>query len=348
MPSLRLFVFAASLACGLPSALGSNRCRQSFYFPKPRAAVILGSAPAYLKPTRPAYRGEDYSRHFLEFNEWRNDKRCRPYQVNMKQRTIGKMSWTSRIAWATIISFVAQVIRPSITTLGYKLSAPILKGEQLYRLITPIFLHGGIAHLFTNMYSLNNVGRDVETLFGPGRFLATYLVSGVAGNLLSAYRSPNPSLGASGAVFGVVGAYYVFLNRNEWLLGGRADAVTSSITQTIGLNVVLGFMNPMIDNWGHIGGALGGAGMAYFFGPRLFLAELPAPVGGNTIVDMPIYRLPASIETLPAKVGKRWERMARRMHIMRHHADAPARPWQRQQAPPRRQLPTRSVKPHWF
>lgn len=91
-----------------------------------------------------------------------------------------------------------------MTELGIKLSDKILAGQELYRLITPVFLHGGLVHLFTNLYSLNNVGPDVEKLFGPGRFLATYLVSGITGNLFSALQSPNPSLGASGAVFGIM------------------------------------------------------------------------------------------------------------------------------------------------
>ena len=131
-----------------------------------------------------------------------------------------------------------------------------------------MFLHGSIFHLFTNMYSLQNVGNDVERIFGPGRFLATYALSGIAGNLVSTFKSPNPSLGASGAVFGTVGAYFVFLNRNEWLLGSAGENMSTAIAQTLLFNVVLGMMNPMIDNWAHLGGAMGGAAMAYYFGPK--------------------------------------------------------------------------------
>jgi rhomboid protease GluP len=77
-----------------------------------------------------------------------------------------------------------------------------------------MFLHGGVTHLLTNVYSLQAVGNDVEQYFGAGRYLFTYLLSGVVANYVSAVKTPNPSLGASGAVFGIVGAYYVFLNRN--------------------------------------------------------------------------------------------------------------------------------------
>ena len=70
-----------------------------------------------------------------------------------------------------------------------------------------------------NTFSLQNIGHEVEWLFSEGQFVCTYLASGVAGNLMSEYYSPNPSLGASGAVFGLIGTYYAFLSQNECLLG---------------------------------------------------------------------------------------------------------------------------------
>jgi Rhomboid family len=112
--------------------------------------------------------------------------------------------------------------------------------------------------------------------------------------------SPNPALGASGAIFGVVGAYFVFVTRNEWILGSSGQAASSAMGQTILMNIVLGAMNPVIDNWGHLGGALGGAAMAYYFGPRLYLCDMPN--GARVIVDKPICRLPRSIESIPGRV----------------------------------------------
>ena len=100
--------------------------------------------------------------------------------------------------------------------------------------------------LFTNSYSLNNVGPITEQVFGPGRFLATYLVSGATGNLLSAINSPNPALGASGAVFGVMGGLYVFLSRNDWVMGQQGEAYSSAITQTLLINLFMGAVNPMV------------------------------------------------------------------------------------------------------
>ena len=109
------------------------------------------------------------------------------------------------------------------------MSGKILKGEQLYRLITPVFLHGSPVHLFMNMVSLRNVGHDVERLFGAGRYLGTYLGAGVAGNVLSSIYSAANGLGASGAIFGVIGAELVFLSRNDWLLGRQGEQMQSNI-----------------------------------------------------------------------------------------------------------------------
>ena len=130
-----------------------------------------------------------------------------------------------------IAIFALQQFNPRITQMGVKLSDKILNGQELYRLLTPVFLHGGLAHLCVNMFSLKNIGPDVESLFGPGRFLCTYLGAGIAGNIMSAIRSPNPALGASGAVFGIIGAQYVFLNRNDWLLGRQGKRMEDAIVQ---------------------------------------------------------------------------------------------------------------------
>lgn len=154
-----------------------------------------------------------------------------------------------------------QVVRPSVTAWGVKLSHKILAGQELYRLVTPMFLHGSLVHLFTNSQSLARSGPEMEHAFGRGRFLATYLVSGVTGNLVSAYMSPNPSLGASGAIFGVISAYYLFLNRNGWLLGREGEQLSVNLGATMLMNIALGYMIPTIDNWGHLGGAIGACGV---------------------------------------------------------------------------------------
>ena len=80
------------------------------------------------------------------------------------------------------------------------------------------------------------------------------------------------------------------------------------------------------DNWGHIGGAIGGAAMSWYFGPRLYLAELPGGLG-NVIVDKPILRLPPYIESLPAQINKEVARLSRGMKISGYIPDLPDKPW---------------------
>lgn len=292
----------------------------------------------------------DYGSHYLDDPNWMKDDKNRMWNVRLRERRPNKHSWTSRLVLANVAMYALQAFRPGVTQWGVKLSDRILRGEDLYRLVSPVFLHGSIYHLFTNMYSLNNVGPTTEQIFGSGRYLISYLVAGAAGNLLSAVQSPNPALGASGAVFGVMASFFVFLNRHDWLLGNSGRSYSDSITQTLMINLVIGAMNPMVDNWGHLGGAIGGAAMAYYFGPRLYLAELPD--GGRTIVDRPIVRLPRSIESLPEKTTNLLSRMTRRLQIWRHTSnlsDKPWRPkgkWNKVNYHGRSNTPNRSIKPN--
>ena len=77
------------------------------------------------------------------------------------------------------------------------------------------------------------MGLNVERTFGGSRFIATYLVSGIIGNVVSAIQSPNPAVGASGAIFGLVGAYYTFLSRNQDLFGYSGQMQKSQILETV-------------------------------------------------------------------------------------------------------------------
>jgi membrane associated rhomboid family serine protease len=254
-------------------------------------------------------------------------------------------AWSSRLLLINVAVFALQSFYPSVTKWGVKLSDKIRNGDELYRLVSPMFLHGGIAHLMTNSYSLSSVGPDVERYFGSGRFLATYLISGIAGNYLSAMRSPNPSLGASGAVFGIVGAYFTFLIRNEDQFGGQGEHMQRNLAQTIMINLVMGAVSPMIDQWGHVGGFLGGIGMAAVFGPRLFMIGLPN--GQSAMVDEPMYRLPRHIESIPEQISTRWEKMTRRMQVNHFMSDLPHKPWRvnRPQQYRRQAAPNRSIRP---
>ena len=310
----------------------------------------------------------DYSTKFLSLDDVRRDRRARVYPVDSLRRR-GRLnvhtSITTRLIWLTILAFGCQVIKPSLTEMGMKLSHRILRGEQLYRLVTPILLHGGILHLGTNMISLQRMGNDVEQLFGSNRYLSLYIASGICGNLMSAWRSPNPSLGASGAVFGIVGAYFVFLNRNEWLLGERGKAVTDAVGQTMLTNVFLGMMIPQIDQWGHLGGAIGGGVISYVFGPRLYLSDFSSSSSDDDdddtdtmrrpqriVIDRPILCVPEYLELIPKRLdqGITFVTSWCNAKIVSRLVPSNAQPWQlnprvRSHYHMRQDAPNRSLKP---
>ena len=141
-----------------------------------------------------------------------------------------------------------------ITLLGAKDNALIATGDY-WRLITPIFLHSELLHLFFNCYALLIWGPMVERLYGRLKFVLLYIIAGMVGCLASYVFSANPSIGASGAIFGLLGALLYF--RQRW-----KDAFKRffgpSLFIIIGFNLFYGFTSSGIDNWGHIGGLVGG------------------------------------------------------------------------------------------
>lgn len=311
-----MLIVGALLLCLHVSPCYSSLSRQQFHVRSQRYFARRNRGRSFLSSTSPvSYRSQPRATATdASTDEDFYDRRgYRPWHVDFSPRSPGHYSWTSKIVVVNVFMYISQIFFPSITQRGIKLSGPILQGEQLWRLATPMFLHGGLPHLLTNTYSLQAVGNDVERYFGPGRYIFTYLMSGVVANYVSAIKTPNPSLGASGAVFGIVGAYYVFLNRNAHVFGRQGEAMSGAISRTIMMNVILGSMSPMVDNWSHLGGALGGAACAYVFGPRLMVGE--TPTGARTIVDKPIMRLPNVLEQMPERVGERMRMMKRRMQV---------------------------------
>ena len=150
--------------------------------------------------------------------------------------------------------------------LGAKSRPEILAGE-IWRFITPMFLHLSIPHVLINMYSLYAIGPAVERFFGTARFVAVYLLCGIAGVILSLAFSPYPSAGASGAIFGLLGSLGAFLYLHRGLFGRFGLIQLRQIVLVALLNLGLGLM-PGIDNWGHLGGLLVGIVLTLFLGPR--------------------------------------------------------------------------------
>lgn len=129
------------------------------------------------------------------------------------------------------------------------------------QLLSAPFLHAGFLHLFVNMYALAySIGPDVNKIFKNKNFLIIYVISALTASLASATFLNNPagSVGASGAIMGLVGALAAFAIRAEiWNLFGSISAIVI-------LNFYLGFSIPNIDNWGHFGGLVGGFIVGYF------------------------------------------------------------------------------------
>lgn len=148
---------------------------------------------------------------------------------------------------------------------GIKVNELILDG-QWWRLVTPVFLHAGILHIGFNMYALYILGPELERHFGHLPFLALYLLSGFAGVVLSFLLTSSASLGASTAVFGLLAAQGMFVYRNQKLFGRRAQLMLRNIINIAIINLLIG-LTPGIDNWGHVGGLLGGGLFALIAAP---------------------------------------------------------------------------------
>ena len=126
---------------------------------------------------------------------------------------------------------------------------------QYYRLFTGMFLHSGIIHLLFNMYALYIIGMQLESFLGKWKYLVVYLLSGLGASMLSIFFSNSFSVGASGAIFGLMGALLYFGYHYRVYLD---SVVKSQIIPLIVLNLILGFTLSGIDNWAHIGGLVSG------------------------------------------------------------------------------------------
>ena len=158
---------------------------------------------------------------------------------------------------------------------GSRINGAIRAGE-LWRFITPVFLHGSVTHIFFNMYALFSIGSFLERQLGHGRFTWLYFLGGFAGNAFSfLFASDNGySLGASTAVFGLIAAEVIFFYQNKSLFGAQAKQMIGNALFIIAINLFIG-LSPGIDNWGHVGGLLGGAMFAWFASPRWTVVGIP-------------------------------------------------------------------------
>ncbi|NMB59873.1 MAG: rhomboid family intramembrane serine protease [Chloroflexi bacterium] len=178
---------------------------------------------------------------------------------------------TYLLVGVTLLFFLFQTISQFIwgydlpALIGLKSNKLILQGE-LWRLFTPVLLHGGLLHIFFNMYALFSIGREIELFYGHWRYLALYVVSAFAGNVFSFLFTAAPSLGASTAIFGLIGAQALFIYQNRKFFKNSRAMLTNTFV-VIAINLfVIGSLQ-FVDNFGHLGGLLGGALFAWLAGP---------------------------------------------------------------------------------
>lgn len=168
--------------------------------------------------------------------------------------------------------------------LGGNINYYTLNGEW-YRLIASTFLHGGLIHLGFNMFALFQLGILLEQFIGRKRFLTTYFVSGIGASLVSTYFNFGISIGASGAVFGLLGLLFILLVTKKLNHDYKGQKhILKQLIPIIIINLLIGFSMPNIDNAAHIGGFAIGflTGCIYLIGllkPQLKMATLLATVG---------------------------------------------------------------------
>ncbi len=180
-----------------------------------------------------------------------------------------------------VLIYLAGWLLPELGTQllvqGALIPTAVIEGGQVYRLFTAMFLHASPGHIFFNAYALYVFGSGMETIFGRARLLLIYLLGGLSGSLLSLALGGQAgwSVGASGAVFALFTAQALHLHQHRALYVDVRGKLRHMLF-IIGINLLLGILpGSRIDNWGHIGGMLGGLLLAWRIAPRFPPLRLP-------------------------------------------------------------------------
>ncbi|MBZ0300314.1 MAG: rhomboid family intramembrane serine protease [Anaerolineae bacterium] len=213
--------------------------------------------------------------------EMRPDQPARP-RVTVRMPLVPPRA-TYILMAINIVVFAVGMLSPALDqqmfVQGASRSYEVLVLGEYHRLFTAMFLHGGIMHIFFNMYALYIIGRGIEPVFGSVRLTIIYLLGGLAGSILSVVLGdPSPisgvaSVGASGAVFALFGAEMIYLYRHRTLMGARATSQLRSLLMLLGINLFIGLASWFgdsgirIDNWAHMGGLAGGLILTWLLGP---------------------------------------------------------------------------------
>lgn len=191
----------------------------------------------------------------------KTEEKNKLYEKTFKKKMIVV---TYAIIAINVIVYLLEIL--NILNVNYfSMNLASVKNGEIYRILTSAFFHSGPIHLFCNMYSLYIIGTQLETVMGKAKFSIVYLISAIVASLLSGVLNGVgiSSVGASGAIFGLMGALLYFGYHYRLYLG---SVVTSQIIPLIILNLFIGFTMPGVDNFGHIGGLIGGLFSAMIVG----------------------------------------------------------------------------------
>jgi len=169
-----------------------------------------------------------------------------------------------------------------LVRMGALIPAYVAVNHEYWRLVTPMFLHAGLIHILFNMWALFVLGSYFERVAGWKKFVAIYLLAGLAGNVAAFLLSPagQPMVGASTAIFGIFGAFFMYTYHN------RSDFVANQMMRQIGflilINLIITFTLANISWQGHVGGLVGGV-VAIEALTRLGRRDLRAPFDAEAV-----------------------------------------------------------------
>lgn len=159
------------------------------------------------------------------------------------------------IVTAFISKNIQNIDSYTLVQLGAKVNVLINNGQP-WRLITCAFLHGGLAHIAFNMYALKIIGSEVEYVYGKVKYIVIYLISALGGSIFSyLFNSDSISVGASGAIFGLLGAMIIFGIKHKNKVGKE---YIINLLKVLLINIFIGVTLSNIDNGAHIGGLIFG------------------------------------------------------------------------------------------
>ena len=191
------------------------------------------------------------------------------------------------VTWAILITiaivFAYEYVNPRIVMEG-AITPDLLRRGEYWRIFSGMFLHAGVVHWLANSWALYQLGMLYEVMFGSKRFALVYFVSGACASLASSILGRGPSVGASGAVLGILGAFIFSIRRSpQWRNEPWTKGLISQLMFWAFINIALGFSIPYIDNTAHIAGFV--AGLLLGFIPH----RVPPPPPTRGVIDVQPY-----------------------------------------------------------